>query len=240
MRDDLRRNWHLPISQPYTMNPYNCNGWESIIGSMLDDKGDSSVVDRVLLALRNSSDPAIIIAQKTALIQRDGTIVSEDGSPDIAFSAQPGDYYLALRHRNHLWVMSSTPLTLNDDQPTNFDFRSDALRHKSGVKEDPALVHNGQQLLWWGDVNKDGNIRYNWSYSDSALISALILNDPWNIFWTNNYTLLQGYYEEDTNMDGWVIYVSTDIILISTNILANSKWNTSQSNTYQWLTHNLP
>lgn len=71
MRDDIRNAELIPVDQPYSGAPHYYEGSESITDlTLLDDKGDESIVDRVLLELRDSVDPSQIVAKKAALIQR--------------------------------------------------------------------------------------------------------------------------------------------------------------------------
>jgi subtilisin family serine protease len=72
----------------------------------------SDIVDWVLIELRESENGPSI-AYKSALLRKDGKIVGDDGiSENIVLNAEPGEYYIVVKHRNHLPIMSSVPLNL--------------------------------------------------------------------------------------------------------------------------------
>ncbi|MBK6755574.1 MAG: hypothetical protein IPG69_18780 [Flavobacteriales bacterium] len=77
------------------------------------------IVDWVLVELRDADNPALIVASRSALIQRDGDVVDLDGSSAVVMTAEPGNYHVALRHRNHLGVMTAGELPLNTTPTTH-------------------------------------------------------------------------------------------------------------------------
>ncbi len=107
MRSDLQLV--LPSSDPYG------TGQVANSGVLLADTGSNSIVDWILIEIRSSATPSAVIYERAALIQRDGDIVDVDGSSDVSIpttSVPTGTYYIALRHRNHLGVMATTPLNI--------------------------------------------------------------------------------------------------------------------------------
>jgi hypothetical protein len=53
--------------------------------------------------LRDENDPAVIVQRRAGLIQRDGDIVDLDGVSPLTFTGgASGNYYVTVRHRNHL------------------------------------------------------------------------------------------------------------------------------------------
>jgi hypothetical protein len=80
-----------------------------------------NVVDWVLVDLRSGSPTGFKVETQPAFLLRNGSIVDVDGSSDLAFSiATAGDYYIVVRHRNHLSVMSANPVSLPN--ATAYDF----------------------------------------------------------------------------------------------------------------------
>ena len=62
------------------------------------------------------------MATRAAFIKSDGTIVDVDGTSPVEFSgAASGDYYVVVRHRNHLAVMSAGVVALSAAS-TAYDF----------------------------------------------------------------------------------------------------------------------
>jgi len=58
------------------------------------------------------------------LLQRDGDIVNADGTSPLFFSGiAGGNYYVSIKHRNHLGVMSAAAQALAY-APTTVDFTS--------------------------------------------------------------------------------------------------------------------
>lgn len=91
----------IPIVSPYAED-------NRIVDSIPGD-----IVDWLLIELRETENgPAI--DSKSALLHKDGRIVADDGiSSTIKFNADPGNYFIVIKHRNHLSIMSSVAVTLN-------------------------------------------------------------------------------------------------------------------------------
>ncbi|MBK9336210.1 MAG: hypothetical protein IPM98_06340 [Lewinellaceae bacterium] len=59
----------------------------------------------MFLELRDAVNPALVLATRSALLQRDGDVVDVDGVSPVVFGVVSGqDYYPTVRHRNHLGV----------------------------------------------------------------------------------------------------------------------------------------
>ncbi|MEL7535012.1 MAG: hypothetical protein AAFN10_27160, partial [Bacteroidota bacterium] len=125
MKDDLRTLSYLPTTEPYTAlgyTPVGSTGGESISAASLSVTGDNAIVDWVWVELRDATDPLVVVAARAALIQRDGDIVDTDGISAVSFDGVAhANYYFAIKHRNHLGIMTQTPVSLNDT-PTPLNF----------------------------------------------------------------------------------------------------------------------
>ena len=53
------------------------------------------------------------LATRAALLQRDGDVVDVDGVSSVQVAVADGNYYVAVRHRNHLGVMTANPVALS-------------------------------------------------------------------------------------------------------------------------------
>ena len=116
MQTDLMDRALLPISQPFSTPTYTYNGSEQL-GSDIED-----IVDWVLIELREATDMAVVAFRKAVLLRKDGWIVNEDGEELVDFGlTQSGSYFIALYHRSHLPIISSTP-HLFQASPTVCDF----------------------------------------------------------------------------------------------------------------------
>ena len=90
-------------------------GGESTTAPILAVTGNDAIVDWVFIELRDKTAAGTVVATRAALLQRDGDIVSpSDGISPIAFSNNiPGNYFISIRHRNHLGVMSKNKIFLS-------------------------------------------------------------------------------------------------------------------------------
>jgi len=222
MHDKLRLANLIPNAQPYNGTQYTdfaYSGSETIGAGVLAVSGDNAIVDWVMLELRDASNPATIIARKAALIQRDGDVVSStDGVSSVTFTGTPaGDYYVALRHRNHLGVMTMGSLSLSG-LLTTIDFTSAStlnyqLSGPNGSPHAQQVLTNNKRALWSGNYsnsNSTGNrLIYQGNDSDPDEVYYRVLLDLGNINVLPNYIVV-AYDRADGNLDGNVIYQGSD------------------------------
>ena len=140
------------------------------------------------------------------MLQRDGDVVDLDGVSPVSLNSAPGSYYIALRHRNHLGVMTASAMPLSYT-PTTVDF---TLSGTATYGTDARKSSFGVMLMWAGDVSFDTRIAYTGAGNDrDPILTAIGGTIPTN-------TIL-GYRREDLNMDGVVKYTGSnndrDIIL---------------------------
>lgn len=194
MRDDLRTGNYLP-----TTSPYNPNIKESNNIFLLP--GNDAVVDWVEVKLRNSSNR--VVAEKSALVQRDGDIVSADGNTSLQLTTQNNDYYIEVSHRNHLGTMTKNTVNLSSSTtPMNFTDGSIVTHGNFGQ----AQINASTFALWAGNANGDGLVRYLGPGNDTNRIKDSVLNHPGNIT-NNNYFPYTGYDNSDLNLNGIVRYL---------------------------------
>ncbi len=116
MQDDLRNNNLIPLREPYTVpGGFTINLQNAgilIPSSLFSTTGNDAIVDWVMLELRDATMPMNIVASRAALLQRDGDIVDTDGVSPVKFPGVAiGKYHVAVRHRNHLGIMTQTTVT---------------------------------------------------------------------------------------------------------------------------------
>ena len=200
MNDDIRTAALVPLVEPYTgiAYPHVSGGGEGTTAPVLAITGNDAIVDWVVLELRDATDPSVVLITRSALLQRDGDVVDLDGVSPVRFGHPAGSYHVAVRHRNHLGVMTASPVALSGT-PLLMDFTTDATvvwgldARMSMTGTFPA------QVLWSGDVSFDGEVKYTGSANDRDLILQRIGGSvPTNT--------VPGYYGEDVNMDGEVKY----------------------------------
>ncbi|MDZ7742407.1 MAG: hypothetical protein U5Q03_11820 [Bacteroidota bacterium] len=100
MRNDINTAGSLPLTQPYNMAPWNYGGIESV-QSLAD-----SIVDWIIVELRDENDAGKLIDQRAALLSKNGIVLDTDFSEELRFETSAGNYYLVVKHRNHVPVMS--------------------------------------------------------------------------------------------------------------------------------------
>ena len=225
MTDGLRTADLIPITQPYTALGYTFVGSPtniSITPAMLTVTGNDAIVDWVVVELRSST--TMVVYSKPALLQADGDVIDTDGNTYLNFPVSAGSYFIALRHRNHLGVMTSTTRSLTvDPSSTLIDFRSTA----SGVYGTAPLVLKGSvHCLWAGDATGNGTIKYTGSANDRDPILIAVGST------TPNNTVPNVYDRRDTNLDGVIKYTGSgndrDIILTTVGSTTPNTTRTQQ------------
>lgn len=225
MTDNLRRQGLIPVTQPYAPAPLRYSGSETLNPTLATVEGKDAIVDWMLVDLRDALQPSKILATRAAMLQRDGDLVdAQTGSPNLAFrDMQAGDYFVSVRHRNHLGVMSAAKIRLTD-AATLVDFTAKATATYGSF----ARLEAGQiALLWAGDANQDQKLIGNGPYNDTNLVLGNVLTDKQNNQANSNYRLL-GYLSSDLNMDGVSLFSGpgNDINILLGNVLLHPN-NTS-------------
>jgi len=214
MNDAMRAASLIPATEPYTALglPQIGGGGETVAPSVLAVTGNNAVVDWVRVELRSSGAPATIIATRQGLLQRDGDITATDGTSALSFSGvSAGNYYVALRHRNHLGIMTSAAIALGGG-PTTVDFRSVATTTYGTNARKSITGTFPAQALWAGDATSNGQVKYTGSSNDrDPLLTTVGSTTP-------NATV-NGYSTRDVNLNGQVKYTGSandrDPILIN-------------------------
>jgi PKD repeat protein/glucose/arabinose dehydrogenase len=199
MNDGLRTAGLIPTTEPFTALGFaqaGGGGGETVSPSLLAVTGKNAVVDWVLVELRNKNNPAQLVATRSALIQRDGDIVGTNGLPRVLFSVAADNYYVAVRHRNHLGVMTATSRSLNKDIQA-IDLGSGLVAtFGTDARKDLGVDRWG---LWTGNALRDNVVKYTGSGNDRDVILTQIGGSlPTNV--------VGGYLITDVNLDGQVKY----------------------------------
>jgi hypothetical protein len=200
MRDDLRTNGLVPAAQPYTgLYPFVAEGGnETISPAVLAVTGNNAIVDWILVELRDANTPTTVLRTRVGLLQRDGDIVDVDGVSPLRFKMDPGNYQVAVRHRNHLGIMTASPVTIGTTA-TSVDL---TLASTVAYGTEARKNVNGVMTMWTGDAVLDGIVKYTGASNDRDPILVRIGGT------TPNNTA-PGYYPEDLNLDGSAKYTGT-------------------------------
>ncbi len=223
MSDDLRVQGLIPNQEPYTdltgFTHVGGGGGETVSNAVLAIGGSNAIVDWVFLELRDKNNNSIVMDTRAALLQRDGDIVDTDGFSTVSFAMPADDYYVAVRHRNHLGVMTANTVSFAGGNNTGFDFSNPAI----GLWGNNAMrVLGSVNTMWPGNGNGNTATIYQGSGSDITPITSTVFSDPSNTNFQLSFPV-QGYYAADYNMDGEVIYQGSgsDILVITQSVFTN-------------------
>jgi hypothetical protein len=116
-------------------------------------------------------------------------------STDLPLGGVPdGDYFIVVRHRNHIAVMSRMAQTLGETSPFEYDFTASTLNY---FGEEAASLTGGFLGMFAGDTDGSGTVDANdrsatwndrnavgYSSSDCGLTGTVDANDR-SITWNN-------------------------------------------------------
>lgn len=201
MNDALRTMPGFPVTEPFTALGYTHvggGGSEALMPALLSISGPNAITDWVVVELRSALDPSVVVATRSAVIERDGDVMATSGGPLTAFGPDPEAlYFIALRHRNHLGVMTLAAMSLQNGIDIDL---IDPATPVHGI--DARRLQGGMAVFWAGDVTMDGEVKYTGTGNDrDPVLAAVGGTVP-----TNTAT---GYLSEDVNLDGVVKYTGT-------------------------------
>jgi lysyl endopeptidase len=199
MTDALRAASLIPPSDPYAglgFTHAGGGGGETINAGVLAATGTNAIVDWVYMELRSTAGGYPVVATHSALVQRDGDVVGMDGSSPVSFALAAGSYHVAIRHRNHLGMMTANAIALTGTT-TVVDF-TNAATATYGIEARKNV--GGVQVMWAGNVNGDGQLLYTGSGNDRDPILVRIGGSI-------PTASASGYFVEDVNLSGTVLYI---------------------------------
>lgn len=190
----------LPSTSPQTYNSTACTNGTSF--PWLAEL-PATPIDWVFVELRDANDTSSsgVVCTRTALLNRDGSIFSINSPPGttlpVAFHTMNpnAQYYVVIRHRNHLDVMTDNALSFQVNSTTSCSFSdgSQAQNHQFSVAYSPPFAGNCNGIdLWFlksGDVNND------------HLINAADRSDINNNLNLNGYSLWDCIFNDEVDSD---------------------------------------
>jgi hypothetical protein len=191
----LNTNNLIPLNSNEAYSTIVYNYTASVVGSI----PNSNIVDWVLVELRTGTDSVTKVATRAAFLKNDGIIVDVDGSSPVTFTGlSDGNYYVVVRHRNHLAIMSASAIPLNGSF-IFYDFSSAQMQAfgTNAMKD----LGGGFFGMYAGDGNSDG----------------LVTNTDFNVFNPKFTSAVSGYEYSDWNLDGLV--TSTDFNFFNMNFI---------------------
>jgi len=145
MTTTLEDGGDIPLTSPYSEAPRT-------VTSIPAD-----VTDWVLVQLRSTYNGATV-SQQSVFLKADGSLVEPDGTAENIglVNVVNGNYYVVLRHQNHLAVMSAAAQALSRTSAALYDFSTgNAKFYGSGGA---TLLEENVYGMWSGDINQDGQI----------------------------------------------------------------------------------
>lgn len=184
--------------------------------SVFSVTGEDAIVDWVFVELRDENDYTNIVATRSGLVQRDGDIVDLDGTSALFFpDVATANYYLVVRHRNHLGVMTQSPKTpeelaelidFSDLNMNVFDFAdSDSEFDYSGMALNTMNIDGYEiRAMWAGDCNADGKVIFRGEDNDLTILHEEIagFDMTLNPMYKLDFQLSVGYLQGDIDMNG--------------------------------------
>jgi hypothetical protein len=246
MNDQLRQQGLIPLEEPYaairaqfpaSFEAIPHHIMETTTPEVLAVAGPNAVVDWIWVELRPAQSPETVLATRSGLLQADGDVVDMDGiSPLVFGDVYIGQYYVMVRHRNHLGAMTAAPVDIDRDAGAFVDFSSAALPTygQHGLAARRALG-SGIYGLYAGNtlpralieispgVFSPGpiEIKYNGQHNDRVpILNAVGSSNPLQV-------VMGVYALEDVNMDGQIKYngQTNDRVLILNNVGASTPLN---------------
>jgi hypothetical protein len=218
MTTTLNTNGLIPTTDPYGKGA-------TTTASILTSNG---VTDWVLVELRSASVVGTVVENIAALMKNDGSIINPDGSLPLRFTTTSGNFYLSVRHRNHLGVMTAGTITISSASQT-IDFTS-ASTPTYGLNAQVTLG-NGMKAMWAGNskgITLAGTDKVNYvglgsslSGIKAAIGSALSVQ-------------VTGYLKADLNLDGKASYtgLGSDLTILKATLNPNGGLNTILNQTF--------
>ncbi len=152
MTTTLNTNNLIPLNSDSAYSTVNYN----YTASTVDSIPNSDIVDWVLVELR--TDSVTIVGTRAAFLKSDGKIVDTDGSSPVTFtSLADGDYYVVVRHRNHLAIMTASAIPLSGSSAL-YDFSTS--QSQAYGTNPMVLLGTSDYGMIGGDGNTDGTVDY--------------------------------------------------------------------------------
>jgi hypothetical protein len=267
MRDNLRANPFsgqnvIPLKDPYShvlpnmdltkrfkhVPPIQGSQYLNITDSIgvFSVTGRNAIVDWIFVEIRSKQNYSNVIATRSGLLQRDGDVTDLDGKSILVFPNMTEDsFYLAIRHRNHLGVMSmkvaatdSIDFTLSATPVFDFGKTKIPNYDYTGLAQSRIL---GMRAMYAGDANSDGKVKFDNPGDDKNNILFNIITHPQNTANLLNFDSTIGYYNSDLDLNGKVKYNNPfdEITVLYSQVIVYAL-NSNLSQNFNWMIEQLP
>jgi fibronectin type 3 domain-containing protein len=185
-----RANIRVLLEGPYNSGTLQMNKTLNTGGCLAAHFGSilipAEAVDSINIELRNTASNPTTRKFRPAWLLTDGTIrdFSDTTKNCVQFDTLAGNYFLVIRHRNHIPIMTAVLQALNGATPQAYDFG--AAQTQAYGTDPMADLGSGRYGMISGDTNGDG------------IVDATDRSSAWND------RLQTGYKDSDVNLDGIV------------------------------------
>jgi hypothetical protein len=219
------------LNQPFNVAPFNYAGTESVVSFPVATGATTDIVDWVLLELHDATTPSTIVARKACFIREDGQVVDLDGVSNPSFTGVgANNYYIVLKHRNHLTIRSSSTVFVSGAAPISYDFTTT----QSKAYQNPAIVTNPAMKdltgggtvfgMWGGNANSNNAVRASGAIGNNDYLYLVNI-----LLGGNTATILNTYSSGDLNLDGQVrasgSLTNNDYLILVNTILGGNTAN---------------
>lgn len=139
--------------------------------------------DWMVVELRKQGDSTTVEQALPAVVLPDGSVRDPNNQVLTFYGVQPANYYVTIRPRNHIGLMTELPFFL-DPTAMTIDFRDPAFLPFG--PDNRLMLSNGSMVIRGGDGNSDG------------VVNAADRSGTWN------FRNAVGYLPWDINLDGVV------------------------------------
>lgn len=220
LKTDLNSLNRLPIVSPYgpDLNRGVSTSAAPSVGAGFFAL-NPTIVDWVHIEIRSGMSSSTSILKKSVFVDEDGILCDLDGAQGVALNVVSGNYFVVIRHRNHLAAMTRN-LIQTADSPTLVDLTQSAtsvLALADGSDGGLMDTFDGNFSMVPGDINQDGTIEFA---VEENLIRLDVINSIGNISNSTNYNFHVGYLDVDIDFDGKGKYTAPndDIFILQTSI----------------------
>ena len=178
----LRRKNLIPQEQPFQSAPWLYEGTESI------DFENTDIADWVLVVVRDTANPAVIITQKALLVGLDGILLNGQHQSEIVFDGlAPGEYYVSIHHKGHLAILSGNTVSFvgEEEEVLCYNFSNAATKAMGEQQQNQLVVDQPIFGMIAGD------------YDQNQVINSLDYNN-----WKGQTNTLDVYLPADADGNG--------------------------------------
>lgn len=194
MRTTLATSELIPLAEPYEGLSFVRKGYSGETVANLDVFKDNNIVDWILVELRDRDNPEIVRYNRAALLNNIGNIVDVDGVSPLSFPfLRDLDYFISIRHRNHLGIMTKEAV----DVTVPIDFT--LLGTEYTGPSDYRILHSTNYCLRAGKLGNGKILAYSGNNSYTSKVLPF-LNYVFSSIISNVYSVF------DVNLDSTVSY----------------------------------